>query len=663
MAELKINSQFSVTDDQRRAMSDLVAGLKRKEKWQTLLGVTGSGKTFTMANIIQEVQRPTLVISHNKTLAAQLYGEFRNLFPDNSVEFFISYYDYYQPEAYLPVTDTYIEKDSSVNEEIDKLRLKATESLLTRDDVIVVSSVSCIYGIGSPTEYQNKVVQINQGEKIETRKLFRELVEIYYVRSDAVFERGRFRVRGDVIEIYPAYEDQAVRIELFGNDVESIRFFNPISGEITRSVENLFVYPAKHFVTDESSLGDIIDSIRDELAERLEKLRSDNKLLEAQRLEQRTNFDLEMMLEVGYCSGIENYSRYFAGRKSGQRPYTLIDYFPENFLMFLDESHVTLPQIQGMYHGDRSRKETLVEYGFRLPSALDNRPMKYEEFEECVNQAIFVSATPSDREHAYTGGSVVEQITRPTGLLDPKVDVRSTDGQIDDLIGEIRARVKRKERILVTTLTKRMSEDLTDYFMGMNLRVRYLHSEIASLERVKILRDLRLGEFDVLVGINLLREGLDLPEVSLVAVLDADKEGFLRSERSLMQVAGRASRNVNGKVIFYADKVTKSMEKVIGETNRRRKIQKAYNEEHQITPTTIYKSMDDVILTTSVADAVKETDHMEYGRKGDWFDTLDKGAALDMMKNEMLEAAENLKFEKAARLRDEIEKLRKELVT
>ena len=663
MAELKINSQFSVTDDQRRAMSDLVAGLERKEKWQTLLGVTGSGKTFTMANIIQEVQRPTLVISHNKTLAAQLYGEFKNLFPDNSVGFFISYYDYYQPEAYLPVTDTYIEKDSSVNEEIDKLRLKATESLLTRDDVIVVSSVSCIYGIGSPTEYQNKVVQINQGEKIETRQLFRELVEIYYVRSDAVFERGRFRVRGDVIEIYPAYEDQAVRIELFGNDVESIRFFNPISGEITRSVENLFVYPAKHFVTDESSLGDIIDSIRDELAERLEKLRSDNKLLEAQRLEQRTNFDLEMMLEMGYCSGIENYSRYFAGRKSGQRPYTLIDYFPENFLMFLDESHVTLPQIQGMYHGDRSRKETLVEYGFRLPSALDNRPLKYEEFEKCVNQTIFVSATPSDREHAYTGGSVVEQITRPTGLLDPKVDVRSTDGQIDDLIGEIRARVKRKERILVTTLTKRMSEDLTDYFMGMNLRVRYLHSEIASLERVKILRDLRLGEFDVLVGINLLREGLDLPEVSLVAVLDADKEGFLRSERSLMQVAGRASRNVNGKVIFYADKVTKSMEKVIGETNRRRKIQKAYNEEHQITPTTIYKSMDDVILTTSVADAVKETDRMEYGRKGDWFDTLDKGAALDMMKNEMLEAAENLKFEKAARLRDEIEKLREELVT
>ena len=663
MTEFQIQSDFKPQGDQPQAIEGLVQGLNNGDKHQVLLGITGSGKTFTMANVIQEVQRPALIISHNKTLAAQLYGEFKQLFPNNAVEFFISYYDYYQPEAYMPITDTFIEKDMSVNEEIDILRLKATSSLLERKDVIVISSVSCIYGIGSPEEYKDKVIHLKRGTVLHRREFLKKLINIHYLRNDTVFERSTFRFRGDVIEIYPAYENQAVRIELFGNDVESIRFFNPISGEITRSVENLFVYPAKHFVTDEASLGDIIDSIRDELAERLEKLRSDNKLLEAQRLEQRTNFDLEMMLEVGYCSGIENYSRYFAGRKSGQRSYTLIDYFPENFLMFLDESHVTLPQIQGMYHGDRSRKETLVEYGFRLPSALDNRPMKYEEFEECVNQAIFVSATPSDREHAYTGGSVVEQITRPTGLLDPKVDVRSTDGQIDDLIGEIRARVKRKERILVTTLTKRMSEDLTDYFMGMNLRVRYLHSEIDSLERVKILRDLRLGEFDVLVGINLLREGLDLPEVSLVAVLDADKEGFLRSERSLMQVAGRAARNVNGKVIFYADKVTKSMEKVIGETNRRRKIQKAYNEEHQITPTTIYKSMDDVILTTSVADAVKETDHIEYGRKGDWFDTLDKGAALDMMKNEMLEAAENLKFEKAARLRDEIEKLREELVT
>lgn len=662
MAEFRINSEFSPTADQRRAVSELEAGLGRGEKWQTLLGVTGSGKTFTMANLIQESQNPTLVISHNKTLAAQLYGEFKNLFPDNCVEYFISYYDYYQPEAYLPVTDTFIEKDSSVNEEIDKLRLKATESLLTRDDVIVVSSVSCIYGIGSPEDYQNKVVRINVGQEIDSRQLYRELVDIYYVRSDAVFERGRFRVRGDVIEIYPAYEDHGVRIELFGNEVETIRFFNPLTGEITTSAESLFIYPAKHFVTDESSLETIIDAIRDELAVRLEELREENKLLEAQRLEQRTNFDMEMMLEVGYCSGIENYSRYFSGRVEGQRPYTLLDYFPDDYLMFLDESHVTLPQVQGMYHGDRSRKEVLVEYGFRLPSAMDNRPLKYDEFEDCVNQAVFVSATPSEREHTYTGGAVVEQIIRPTGLLDPVIHVRQTEGQIDDLIGEIRARVARKERILVTTLTKRMSEDLTDYLMGMNLRVRYLHSEINSVDRVKILRDLRLGEFDVLVGINLLREGLDLPEVSLVAVLDADKEGFLRSERSLMQVAGRASRNVNGTVIFYADRVTNSMQKVIDESERRREIQERYNKEHGITPTTIYKSMDEVMLTTSVADAVRETEQIEYKRKGDWFDTLDKGAALDMMKNEMLEAADNLEFEKAAKLRDEIEKLRGELV-
>ncbi len=662
MAEFRINSEFSPTADQRRAVSELEAGLGRGEKWQTLLGVTGSGKTFTMANLIQESQNPTLVISHNKTLAAQLYGEFKNLFPDNCVEYFISYYDYYQPEAYLPVTDTFIEKDSSVNEEIDKLRLKATESLLTRDDVIVVSSVSCIYGIGSPEDYQNKVVRINVGQEIDSRQLYRELVDIYYVRSDAVFERGRFRVRGDVIEIYPAYEDHGVRIELFGNEVETIRFFNPLTGEITTSAESLFIYPAKHFVTDESSLETIIDAIRDELAVRLEELREENKLLEAQRLEQRTNFDMEMMLEVGYCSGIENYSRYFSGRVEGQRPYTLLDYFPDDYLMFLDESHVTLPQVQGMYHGDRSRKEVLVEYGFRLPSAMDNRPLKYDEFEDCVNQAVFVSATPSEREHTYTGGAVVEQIIRPTGLLDPVIHVRQTEGQIDDLIGEIRARVARKERILVTTLTKRMSEDLTDYLMGMNLRVRYLHSEINSVDRVKILRDLRLGEFDVLVGINLLREGLDLPEVSLVAVLDADKEGFLRSERSLMQVAGRASRNGNGTVIFYADRVTNSMQKVIDESERRREIQERYNKEHGITPTTIYKSMDEVMLTTSVADAVRETEQIEYKRKGDWFDTLDKGAALDMMKNEMLEAADNLEFEKAAKLRDEIEKLRGELV-
>ncbi|MBH31639.1 MAG: excinuclease ABC subunit B [Candidatus Marinimicrobia bacterium] len=662
MAEFRIQSPFSPTADQNRAVMELMKGFNRSEKWQTLLGVTGSGKTFTMANLIQNLQKPTLVISHNKTLAAQLYGEFKKLFPENGVEYFISYYDYYQPEAYLPVTDTFIEKDSSVNEEIDKLRLKATESLLTRGDVIVVSSVSCIYGIGSPEDYQNKVVQIKVGQKIDSRQLYRSLVDIYYVRSDTVFERGRFRVRGDVVEIYPAYEDHGVRIELFGNEVEAIRFFNPLTGAITVTTDSLFIYPAKHFVTDESSLDKIIDSIREELAARLEELRGENKLLEAQRLEQRTNFDMEMMLEVGYCSGIENYSRYFSGRIEGQRPYTLLDYFPDDYLIFLDESHVTLPQIQGMYHGDRSRKEVLVEYGFRLPSALDNRPLKYDEFEDCVNQAVFVSATPSEREHAYTGGAIVEQIIRPTGLLDPIIHVRPSDGQIDDLIGNIRERVDRKERILVTTLTKRMSEDLTDYLMGMNLRVRYLHSEINSVERVKTLRDLRLGEFDVLVGINLLREGLDLPEVSLVAVLDADKEGFLRSERSLMQVAGRASRNVNGTVIFYADRVTNSMQKVIDESERRRKIQKNFNEEHEITPTTIYKSIDDVLISTSVADAVRETEEIEYRRKGDWFDTLDKGAALDMMKNEMLEAADNQEFEKAAKLRDEIEKLRKEFV-
>ena len=663
MAEFRIQSEFSPTADQSQAVAKLKEGFNCSEKWQTLLGVTGSGKTFTMANLVQDVQKPTLVISHNKTLAAQLYGEFKKLFPDNGVEFFISYYDYYQPEAYLPVTDTFIEKDSSVNEEIDRLRLKTTESLLTRDDVIVVSSVSCIYGIGSPEDYQNKVIRINIGQKIDSRKLYRDLVDIYYVRSDAVFERGRFRVRGDVIEIYPAYENHGVRIELFGNKVEAIRFFNPLTGEITVATDSLFIYPAKHFVTDESSLETIIDSIREELAARLEELRCENKLLEAQRLEQRTNFDMEMMLEVGYCSGIENYSRYFSKRKEGQRPYTLLDYFPEDYLMFLDESHVTLPQIQGMYHGDRSRKEVLVEYGFRMPSALDNRPLKYEEFEDCVNQAVFVSATPSEREHSYTGGAIVEQIIRPTGLLDPIIHVRTSDGQIDDLIGAIRERVDQKERILVTTLTKRMSEDLTDYLMGMNLRVRYLHSEINSVDRVKILRDLRLGEFDVLVGINLLREGLDLPEVSLVAVLDADKAGFLRSERSLMQVAGRASRNVNGTVIFYADRVTDSMQKVIDESERRREIQRDFNEEHDITPTTIYKSLDDVMLSTSVADAVGETEQIEYRRKGDWFDTLDKGAALDMMKSEMLEAADNLDFEKAAKLRDEIDKLREEFVT
>lgn len=661
MAEFRIHSDFQPTGDQPQAIEQLVAGLKHGDKYQMLLGVTGSGKTFTMANVIQELQRPTIIMSHNKTLAAQLYGEFRSLFPENSVEYFISYYDYYQPEAYLPVTDTFIEKDASVNEEIDKLRLKTTSSLLERQDVIVVSSVSCIYGIGSPEEYREQIVHLAKGQILNRKELFGALVKIYYSRNDAVLERGRFRVRGDIIEIFPAYEDVCIRVEMYGNEIETLSSFDPLTGEVIRELVSLYIYPAKHFVTDESQLESTIDAIRTELSERLDYLKSEGLLLEAQRLEQRTNFDLEMLLEVGYCSGIENYSRHFSGRKPGQRPWTLLDFFPDDYLMFIDESHVSLPQVQGMYAGDRSRKEVLVEHGFRLPSALDNRPMKLDEFEDKINQAVFVSATPGPRELERTKGVIVEQLIRPTGLIDPKIEVRSTKGQIDDLIGEIRERTHKKERVLVTTLTKRMSEDLTEYLQGMNLNVRYLHSEIITIERVKILRDLRLGEFDVLVGINLLREGLDLPEVSLVAVLDADKEGFLRSESALMQVAGRASRNINGKVLFYADRVTRSMKAVIDESSRRRKVQEEYNKKHEITPKTIYKSMEDVLISTSVADAFKDIRKEGYRRKGDFLDDLDKATALDMLKKEMLRAAENLEFEKAAKLRDEIEFLREKL--
>ena len=661
MAEFRIHSDFQPTGDQPQAIEQLVAGLKHGDKYQMLLGVTGSGKTFTMANVIQELQRPTIIMSHNKTLAAQLYGEFRSLFPENSVEYFISYYDYYQPEAYLPVTDTFIEKDASVNEEIDKLRLKTTSSLLERQDVIVVSSVSCIYGIGSPEEYREQIVHLAKGQILNRKELFGALVKIYYSRNDAVLERGRFRVRGDIIEIFPAYEDVCIRVEMYGNEIETLSSFDPLTGEVIRELVSLYIYPAKHFVTDESQLESTIDAIRTELSERLDYLKSEGLLLEAQRLEQRTNFDLEMLLEVGYCSGIENYSRHFSGRKPGQRPWTLLDFFPDDYLMFIDESHVSLPQVQGMYAGDRSRKEVLVEHGFRLPSALDNRPMKLDEFEDKINQAVFVSATPGPRELERTKGVIVEQLIRPTGLIDPKIEVRSTKGQIDDLIGEIRECTHKKERVLVTTLTKRMSEDLTEYLQGMNLNVRYLHSEIITIERVKILRDLRLGEFDVLVGINLLREGLDLPEVSLVVVLDADKEGFLRSESALMQVAGRASRNINGKVLFYADRVTRSMKAVIDESSRRRKVQEEYNKKHEITPKTIYKSMEDVLASTSVADAFKDIRKEGYRRKGDFLDDLDKATALDMLKKEMLRAAENLEFEKAAKLRDEIEFLREKI--
>ena len=662
MTDFKLHSEFKPQGDQPQAIDGLVQGLNSGDKHQVLLGITGSGKTFTMANVIEKVQRPTLIISHNKTLAAQLYGEFKQLFPNNAVEYFISYYDYYQPEAYLPVTDTFIEKDMSVNEEIDILRLKATSSLLSRRDTIVVSSVSCIYGIGSPDEYKDKVIHLKRGAILDRKAFLRSLINIHYLRNDTVFERSSFRVRGDVIEIYLAYEDVGIRVELFGNEIDQIMRFHPLTGEILKEMDNEFIYPGKHFVTDQETINRISGEIRSELIDRLEFLRAHDKLLEAQRLEQRTNFDLEMMMEVGYCSGIENYSRYFSGRKPGERPYTLIDFFPDDFMTIIDESHVTLPQIQAMYNGDRARKEVLVEHGFRLPSALDNRPMKIEEFHATQKQMLHVSATPADRELELANGVVVEQVIRPTGLLDPQVEVRKSHGQIDDLIGEIRERVERNERTLITTLTKRMAEDLSEYLRGVNLRVRYLHSEVDTLERVQILRDLRLGEFDVLVGINLLREGLDLPEVSLVAVIDADKQGFLRSRSSLMQVAGRAARHINGQVILYGNNISDAMDYLIKESTRRRAIQEKYNVDNRITPTTVYKSTDDIIGSTAVADSIHEPEQAPYkSRKGDDFSEMDKKLAVDMMRQEMFEAAENLDFERAANLRDEISKIEKEL--
>ena len=662
MTEFKIHSDFQPQGDQPQAIESLVQGIENTDKHQVLLGITGSGKTFTMGNVIQKVQRPTLIISHNKTLAAQLYGEFKQLFPNNAVEYFISYYDYYQPEAYLPVTDTFIEKDMSINEEIDILRLRATSSLLERRDVIVVSSVSCIFGIGSPDEYKNKVIRLKRGKQLNRKQFLKSLVDIHYLRNDTVFERSTFRVRGDVIEIYLAYEDVGIRIELFGTKIDQITRFQPLTGEVQKEMDSEFIYPGKHFVTDQETINRIIGDIRLELIHRLEELRSLDKLLEAQRLEQRTNFDLEMMMEVGYCSGIENYSRYFSGRKPGERPYTLIDFFPDDFMTIIDESHVSLPQIQAMYNGDRSRKEVLVEHGFRLPSALDNRPMKIEEFHAIQNQVIYVSATPAHREMEKAKGVVVEQVIRPTGLLDPLVEVRGTHGQIDDLIGEIRTRAEQNERTLVTTLTKRMAEDLSEYLRGVNLRVRYLHSEINTLERVQILRDLRLGEFDVLVGINLLREGLDLPEVSLVAVIDADKQGFLRSRSALMQVAGRAARHINGQVILYGDRISDAMDYLIKESNRRRIIQEKFNKKHGIIPKSVYKSIDQIMGSTTVADSIHELGSDSYvSRKGDDFSTMDQRLAVDMMRQEMFEAAENLDFERAAQLRDEITKMEKEL--
>ena len=662
MSEFNLNSDFTPKGDQPNAINELVSSLEQDVKHQVLLGITGSGKTFTMANVIQELQRPALIISHNKTLAAQLYGEFKQLFPNNAVEYFISYYDYYQPEAYLPVTDTFIEKDMSVNEEIDILRLKATSSLMSRKDVVVVSSVSCIYGIGSPDDYKNKVIRLKRGEKLHRKTFLKQLVNIHYARNDTSFDRSSFRVRGDVIEVRLAYEDVGLRIELFGSTIDQIMRFDPLTGEILKEMDSEFIYPGKHFVTDQEAINKITTEIRLELIHRLEELRSMDKLLEAQRLEQRTNFDLEMMMEVGYCSGIENYSRYFSGRKPGERPYTLIDFFPKDFITIIDESHVTLPQIQAMYNGDRSRKEVLVEHGFRLPSALDNRPMKIDEFHDNQNQVVYVTATPSHRELDMAKGVVVEQLIRPTGLLDPTVEVRKSHGQIDDLIGEINKRSTRNERTLVTTLTKRMAEDLSEFLRGVNLRVRYLHSEIDTLERVQILRDLRLGEFDVLVGINLLREGLDLPEVSLVAVIDADKEGFLRSKSSLMQVAGRAARHVKGHVILYADRISDAMDYLIKESSRRRKIQEAYNKKNKIKPTTVQKSTEEILGTTSIADSMGQSDEIKLvNKKGDDFSSMDKKLAVEMMRQEMIESAENLEFEKAAKLRDEIDKLEEEL--
>ncbi len=658
MAEFKLRTNFKPTGDQPQAIQELIEGIRREDRAQTLLGVTGSGKTFNMAHVIQNVQKPTLIISHNKTLAAQLYGEFKSFFPENAVEYFISFYDYYQPEAYLPVTDTFIEKDSSINDEIDKLRLKATSSLISRRDVIVIASVSCIYGIGSPEEYSKYIVLVKKKDRIGIRSLFSKLVDIFYSRNNLNLDRGTFRARGDIVEIQPAYEDFAYRIEFFGDEVEKMYSFYTLTGEIIEELESVVIFPAKHFISTEETVKRALKTIEIELEERLSELEDSGKLLEAQRLRQRTRFDMEMIDEVGYCAGIENYSRHFSGRKAGEQPYTLLDFFKDDWLLFIDESHATIPQLRAMYNGDRSRKETLVEYGFRLPSALDNRPLKFTEFEKMINQVIFVSATPSDYELEQCHGVVVEQIIRPTGLLDPEIVVKSTKHQIDDLIEEISAVTYRKERVLVTTLTKRMSEDLTEYLKGLGLRVRYLHSEINALDRVKILRDLRLGDFDVLVGINLLREGLDLPEVSLVAILDADKEGFLRSERSLMQVSGRAARNINGKVIFYGDNITQSMEKVIREVNRRRIVQQKYNEDHGIIPKTIYKSVDEVMSSTAVAD-VKPGEFA--GTKPDVSDQyrnkMDQSELLELLNREMLKAAENLEFEKAAELRDEISRL------
>ncbi len=656
MGEFKVYSDFQPKGDQPQAIDSLTNGLNLGYKHQTLLGATGSGKTFTMAKLIERVQRPTLVIAHNKTLAAQLCGEFREFFPENAVEYFVSYYDYYQPEAYIPQTDTYIEKDSSINEEIDKLRHSATSALFERRDVVIVASVSCIYGLGSPEEYRQHVVSLRVGMEKSRDEVVKQLVANQYDRNDMQLERNRFRVRGDVLEIYPSSStEKAVRIEFFGDEIERIREIDTLTGEVLGERKHVAIFPASHFVTSRETLRAAMDDIRLELDERLRSLRSRDRLLEAQRLEQRTRYDLEMMDEIGFCTGIENYSRHLDRRPPDSRPFTLIDYFPQDFLLLVDESHVTLPQVRGMYAGDRSRKETLVEHGFRLPSALDNRPLQFHEFETLVKQAVYVSATPGPYELEHST-QIVEQIIRPTGLVDPEIYIRPIKGQIDDLYGEIRLRVDKKERVLVTTLTKRMAEDLTDYFKEMGVRVRYLHSEINTLERMEIIRDLRLGEFDVLIGINLLREGLDLPEVSLVAILDADKEGFLRAERSLIQTIGRAARNVNGTVLMYADKMTDSMQRAIDETNRRREVQLEYNLVHNITPASISKAVRGVIEATQAAE---EKPRYAVSEKTKDLSPAERKKMIAGWEKEMKKAAKELDFERAAQMRDLIYEMRK----
>jgi len=670
--KFKLEAPYIPTGDQPKAIEELTNAILHGEKHQVFLGVTGSGKTYSVSNVIQNIGRPVLVMSHNKTLAAQLYGEFKRFFPDNRVEFFISYYDYYQPEAYIPSTDTYIAKDLSINEEIDRLRLRATSAILEgRKDIIIISSVSCIYGIGAPDEYAQQVLIVKKGQKITRKKILSKLVDIHYVRNDVDFKRGTFRVRGDVVEVIPAYEDETgIRFELYDDTVERICYINRKDGSVIRTDESTSIYPAKYFVTTQEKIDKAIVEIQKELQMQIERFQAQGKFIEAQRIEQRTNFDIEMIKEVGYCTGIENYSRHLDGRIEGSRPYCLFDYFPKDYLLMVDESHVTIPQIRAMYNGDRVRKSTLVEHGFRLPSALDNRPMKFEEWESMVKQVIYVSATPSVYELEKSGGAIVEQVIRPTGLLDPEIHVRPVKNQIDDLINEIRKRSVKGERVLVTTLTKRMSEDLTDYLEGVGIRVKYMHSEVESLDRIDILRGLRLGDFDVLVGVNLLREGLDLPEVSLVAILDADKEGFLRSEKSLLQTAGRTARNVNGLVIMYADKVTNSMDRVIKETERRRQIQREYNKANNIEPTTIYKTYEEIMSTTIVADSKVKTDIKKQKKEAGKTslsvitDPLLKHITkeqrkelVDQLKQEMISAAKDLEFERAAELRDEINRL------